>query len=169
MDVPDPVLNPGDLLIRPIWKLAYYLDFDGFTLRNQVALGQLDALKYLDQFLRRLYGIGFRKSSVNVIVPIQRDEIERRKIRCAGQQDVDGIVEEIYQFILGYVPRKLENKYTHEFIFGRILECMGLVAGISPYRQMHFNDIHTAHYLMRASVATAGHTCINTFTRTAQS
>lgn len=55
-------------------------------------------------------------------------------------EKMDPVMEEIYQFILGYVPRKLENKYTHEFIFGRILECMGLVAGISPYRQMHFND-----------------------------
>ncbi len=51
-----------------------------------------DHERVCSEFLRRLHGIGFRKSSVNVIVPIQRDEIERRKIRCAGQQDVDGIV-----------------------------------------------------------------------------
>ncbi|WP_304418468.1 patatin-like phospholipase family protein [Faecalibaculum rodentium] len=140
MDVPDPVLNPGDLLIRPIWKLAYYLDFDGVTLRNQVALGRLDALKYLNLAPGYLYT--FYPGDWNHMQRLETSAMEL--VAAEGEswmlEKMDPVMEEIYQFILGYVPRKLENKYSHEFIFGRILECMGLVAGISPYRQMHFND-----------------------------
>lgn len=140
MDVPDPDLAPGDLLIRPIWKLAYYLDFDGKTLKNQVALGQLDALKYLDLAPGYLYT--FYPEDWNHMKRLEKSAMEL--VAAEGEsyllEKMDGVMKEIYQFILGYVPRPLQNRYANEYIFGRILECMGLIAGISPFSQLHFND-----------------------------
>jgi hypothetical protein len=60
--------------------------------------------------------------------------------KVAILEHFDAIMAEVYTFILGYVPQPLNNDFSNEYIFGRILEVLGLIAGLDLNTHWHFKD-----------------------------
>lgn len=137
---PLPQLRPGDLFIRPIRHLAYFLDFDGNTLKQQAQQGYLDGLKFLDMAPGYLYT--FYADDWDYMKRLEKTVLDQ--IVAMGKasllEKLPEALEEIYAFLFGWQPRKLENKYSEQFVVGRLFECMGVIAGIDMNEQIHFKD-----------------------------
>lgn len=146
VDLSDPGINttvPKDtdlMLIRPILKLDYYLNFDGEQLLRQVSQGYLETLKYLNKAPGYLYTFYpddwhhmqfLEKTVMDFLVSIGKVYLIEKLPDVLGQ---------IYTFLLGYQPEPLQNQYAGPYIFGRLLEVMGLISGIDLYQQIHFKD-----------------------------
>lgn len=127
-------------LIRPLLNLHYYLDFDAKDLYPQYQEGYLETLKYFNKAPGYIYTfyeedwshmVHLEKLSLNICVEMGYIYILEK---------LPGIMDEIYQYIFGYIPAKLENKFSNEYIVGRLLEVFGLMCGIDYHEQMHFKD-----------------------------
>lgn len=121
------------LLIRPILKLAYYLDFSKDQLVNQIEQGRLEALKFMNLAPGYVYtfyaedAFLFRTLSKTAVTVL-----EKNNIHFTSEMLVGGISE-----LLGYRPGELNNSYMKDYQVGLLLECLGLIAGLSPYQHYH--------------------------------
>lgn len=143
LEDPFTVLNfdpAGIEIMRPILRLASTMDFEGETMARQIQQGALEAMKYLNLAPGYLYT--FYKEDWDHIQILEKLVLELMvtKGKISLLEELPKTMDEIYAFILGYVPQPLENAYSSQFIFGRLLEVMGLVAGIDVYQQIHFKD-----------------------------
>lgn len=122
-----------DVLIRPILKLAYFLDFDKPTMLRQIEQGRLEALKYMGLTPGYIYtfypedAFLFRTLSKTAVAILSKNNITLN-----NEMLIAGIAE-----LLGYKPGALDNKYMKDYQMGLLLECLGLIAGISPYQRYH--------------------------------
>lgn len=127
-------------LIRPIFRLKYYLDFNGEQLIQQMNQGYLETLKYLNKTPGYLYT--FYPEDWHHMQFLEKMAMEA--LIAAGKisllEQVPEVLKQIYAFLLGYNPAPLKNKYAGQYIFCRILEIMGLISGMDPYKQYHFKD-----------------------------
>ena len=139
-ELPDDLQQEGCTFIYPILNLAYYLDFEGALLERQGKQGYLEAMKYLEQAPGYLYT--FYPEDWTHMVHLEKLVLEL--VVQAGKADLleeyETVMNEIYEFLLGYKPRPFKNKYQEQFLFGRLLECLGLIAGVDLYTQIHFKD-----------------------------
>lgn len=139
-ELPDNLQQEGCFFIYPILDLAYYLDFEGDVLEKQGKQGYLETMKYFDQAPGYLYT--FYPEDWNHMVHLEKLVLDLAV--QMGKADLleqyETIMNEIYEFLLGFKPRPLKNKYSEQFLFGRLLECLGLIAGVDLYTQIHFKD-----------------------------
>lgn len=122
-----------ELLIRPILRLAYYLDFSKDKLVQQIEQGRLEALKYMN--LAPGYVYTFYAEDAFLFSTLSKTAVsilKRNKIELTDEMLIRGITE-----LLGYQPGELNNEYMKNYQIGLLLECLGLIAGISPYKQYH--------------------------------
>lgn len=135
-------IEPGDqvTLIRPILKLIYLLDFSGPQLAKQMEQGYLETLKYLNKAPGYLYTFYpddwthmmlLEKAGLDYVVGIGKISL---------LEQMQPVMDEIYSFLLGYIPQPLKNDYSESYVFGRLLEVMGVIAGVDMYQQIHFRD-----------------------------
>jgi predicted acylesterase/phospholipase RssA len=132
--------NDNVLFIRPLRKLHYYLDFEGAQLLPQVYMGYLDGLKYLNKAPGYLYT--FYLEDWKHMLHLEK--LCMSYLAASGKvgilEQFDEIMSEVYTFILGYVPQPLKNDFSSEYIFGRILEVLGIIAGLDLNTHWHFKD-----------------------------
>lgn len=124
------------LEVRPILKLAFYMDFSSSTLLRQVEQGYLEGLKYLDLAPGYLYT--FYKDDgpmLQILSDIANRFIEKNGISW----DLE-MVREGFSILLGYKPAALDNTYIKHQYAGLLLEVLGLVAGIDMYKQYHITE-----------------------------
>lgn len=143
-DVPVPELEPGDVFMRPIRHLSYFLDFDGATLQRQAVQGYLDGLKFLDMAPGYLYT--FYEEDWDYIQRLEKGAMALlvRGDMVSLVQQLPEAMKEIYEFLLGYVPRPLNNQYSSRFLLGRLMECMGIIAGVDLDVRWHYRDFLSA-------------------------
>ena len=124
------------LLIRPILKLGYFLDFDKQILINQIEQGRLEALKFMNLAPGYLYtfyaedGFLFKALSKTAVSVLQHFDIT---------VDQDVLIEGMSE-LLGYKPGELHNKYMEDYQAGLLLECLGLIAEVNLYQRWHFSS-----------------------------
>lgn len=131
------------LLIRPILKLRYFLDFNKTTLVNQIEQGYLEALKFMNLAPGYLYTFypedGFLFEALSKTA---QSVFKDLNVRVAAEEIVGGMTE-----LLGYRPGELHNKFIENYLAGLLLECLGLIAGVNLYQRWHFsafcNDLLT--------------------------
>ncbi len=122
-----------ELMIRPILKLAYFLDFDKPTMIRQIEQGRLEALKFMNLAPGYIYtfyaedSFLFRTLSRTAVAILSKNNIS-----LTNDLLIDGIAQ-----LIGYRPGKLENKYMKDYQMGLLLECLALIAGLSPYQRYH--------------------------------
>lgn len=122
-----------DVLVRPILKLTYFLDFDKPTMLRQIEQGRLEALKYMGLTPGYIYtfypedAFLFKTLSKTAVAILNKNHISLNNEMLIG-----GISE-----LLGYRPGALDNKYMKDYQMGLLLECLGLITGISPYQRYH--------------------------------
>lgn len=122
------------LLIRPILKLAPFLDFTPDVLRMQIEQGRLEALKFMN--LAPGYVYTFYSEDRLLFAALSKlaaSILEKSKISIDNETIIGGLAE-----LLGYRPGPLDNDYMSHFQAGLLLECLGLVAGVSCYQHWHF-------------------------------
>lgn len=139
-DVPLPHLEPEDVFIRPIRRLSYYLDFDGKTLRAQAQQGYLEGLKYLSMAPGYLYTFFSEDWSRMELLEKGALKLLKKEGHLDLLEKLPQALDQIYEFLLGYVPVSLHNDYSESFRLGRLLECMGVIAGVDMNVQIHFGD-----------------------------
>lgn len=133
---PLPVAPGVDLLIRPILNLRYYLDFNPYDLKCQIAQGYLEGLKFLNQAPGYVYTF-YREDefAFRTLGRLTDDVLKKAHVQVSNEMLIGGIKE-----LLGYQPGPLHNKLMPDYTAGLVLECLGLIAGISPYQQYHILD-----------------------------
>ncbi|HAM31444.1 MAG TPA: hypothetical protein DCP49_08430 [Erysipelotrichaceae bacterium] len=128
------------MLIRPLFKLHYFLDFMDIDLVSQIREGYLETLKYLEEAPGYLYT--FYKDDWEQIEKTEKFFLAR----LAGQEPYrildhyDPIVGSMYGVLLGYRPRPLDNGYAGKYKLGTLLEIMALICGMPVCTQYHFGD-----------------------------
>lgn len=137
----DPLISNSDqLLIRPMFKLHYFLDFTAKDLIPQMQEGYLETLKYLNEAPGYLYT--FYKEDWDMIVQFEQKYMEM--LVEAQALDVlehfDTTMEAMYGFFFGYSPRPLENQYSSKYVLGRMVEMIGIICNISMSERYHFNE-----------------------------
>lgn len=124
------------LMIRPIVRLSYFLDFDKQILENQIAQGYNEALKYMDLVPGYLYT--FYPDDWVLLDTLSKAAdhvLKKRGLSFSNKEIIDGMTE-----ILGSRPGVLNNRYMARPQAGLILECLALIAGLDLYRQYHLLD-----------------------------
>lgn len=124
------------LLIRPILKLAYFLNFEKPVLLQQIEQGRLETMKYLDLVPGYIYT--FYPDDwilLDTLSEAAKDILKKNSITMTNDMLIDGITT-----LLGYKPGTLDNKYMCRTQAGLILECLGLISGIDYYKQHHLLD-----------------------------
>lgn len=127
------VKDRTSLLIRPIVRLDYFLDFDADQLTNQIEQGRLEALKYLN--LAPGYIYTFYKEDALVLESLSKlmtNVLSRHNFMFQSDTLIEGITT-----LLGYKPAPLDNEYMKHYQAGLVLEILGLIAGITYYRRHH--------------------------------
>ncbi|WP_281521732.1 patatin-like phospholipase family protein [Dubosiella newyorkensis] len=140
-EIPDPFQSDENhLLIRPLMKLKYYLDFSGADLTPQIMEGYLETLKYLNKAPGYLYT--FYEEDWKDMLTLEKIGIEiiKKAGKKADLKELPEALKEIYTFLFQYVPRPLNNKYWNEYILGRVLEAIGYICGLELFQQYHFKD-----------------------------
>lgn len=137
----DPLISNFDqLLIRPMFKLHYFLDFTAKDLIPQMQEGYLETLKYLNEAPGYLYT--FYKEDWEMIVQFEQKYMEM--LVKAQALDVlehfDTTMEAMYGFFFGYSPRPLENQYSSKYVLGRMVEMIGIICNISMSERYHFDE-----------------------------
>lgn len=137
----DPLISNSDqLLIRPMFKLHYFLDFTAKDLIPQMQEGYLETLKYLNEAPGYLYT--FYKEDWDMIVQFEQKYMEM--LVEAQALDVlehfDTTMEAMYGFFFGYSPRPLENQYSSKYVLGRMVEMIGIICNISMSERYHFDE-----------------------------
>lgn len=138
-----PLVDPGapvnyckeqtTLLIRPILKLDYYLNFNKDQLVRQIEQGHLEALKYMNLAVGYVYT--FYKEDAFLFKVLSKTAVsilKKNDISLTNEMLIDGIAE-----LLGYRPGDLNVPYMENYQVGLLLECLALIAGITPYKQYH--------------------------------
>ncbi|MBD5423968.1 MAG: hypothetical protein HDR44_02420, partial [Allobaculum sp.] len=138
-----PLVDPGapvnyckeqtTLLIRPILKLDYYLNFNKDQLVRQIEQGHLEALKYMNLAVGYVYT--FYKEDAFLFKVLSKTAVsilKKNNISLTNEMLIDGITE-----LLGYRPGDLNVPYMENYQVGLLLECLALIAGITPYKQYH--------------------------------
>lgn len=127
------VESKTSLLIRPILKLSYFLDFDKDVMVRQIEQGRLEALKFMNLAPGYIYTFypedaiifkGLSKTAVSIL--------ERNHVTFTDDMLINGITE-----LIGYRPGELHNEYMKNYQIGLLLECLALIAGITPYKRYH--------------------------------
>lgn len=121
------------LLIRPILKLEYFLDFDKDVMVRQIAQGQLEALKFMNLAPGYLYT--FYKEDAFLFRNLSKMAVailEKNKIKLNSDMLIDGMSE-----LLGYKPGALNNTFMQHYEIGLLFECLGLIAGVNLYQRYH--------------------------------
>jgi predicted acylesterase/phospholipase RssA len=130
------VQSQTSLFIRPILKLAYFLNFEKPVLERQIEQGRLEALKYMDLVPGYIYTFYpddyFLLDSLS---DLAKQVLEPLHINLTNDKLIDGITT-----LLGYRPAPLSNRYMDIPQAGLILECLGLIAQIDPVQQLHLHD-----------------------------
>lgn len=121
------------LLIRPILKLQYFLNFDPAIMKQQIMQGQLEALKYMNLAPGFIYTFYHEdRFLLDMLAKAAQSVLRHTKETLSNEQLIDGI-----SILLGYRPYNPQNEYMNGFQPGLIMECLALIAGISPYQQYH--------------------------------
>lgn len=126
-----------ELLIRPILKPMYFLDFNREIMERQISQGRLEAMKYLDLVPGYLYT--FFKEDL--------PEIDRmnRELECIAEYNRTELKNEILidtlRDLLGYRPARLDSSYMKKMQPALLFEALGVLFGIDFYRQIHFCDL----------------------------
>lgn len=130
------IAQPVNLLIRPILNLKNYLDFDPEDLKNQIAQGYLEGLKYLNQAPGYIYTF-YKEDELafRALTRAAEDVIKKSGQSVDQKMLIDGI-----STLLGYRPQVLNNELMKNYTAGLVLEILGLIAGLSPYKQYHVMD-----------------------------
>lgn len=130
-------IAPGvSLVIKPILNLRYFLDFRPDDLKKQIAQGYLEGLKYLNQAPGYVYT--FYKEDAfafRTLTKLTDEVMKKAGVTLNNEMLIHGISE-----LLGYQPGVLDNKLMPDYTAGLIFECLGLIAGMSPYQQYHMLD-----------------------------
>ena len=117
------------LLIRPILKLEYFLDFDKDVMIRQIAQGELEALKFMNLAPGYLYT--FYKEDAFLFRNLSKMAVamlEKNHIKLSSDMLIDGMSE-----LLGYRPGELNNTFMQNYEIGLLFECLGLIAGLDLY------------------------------------
>lgn len=135
LDVPY-VKEKCSLMVRPILKLAYFLNFEKPVLLRQIMQGRMEAMKYMEIVPGYIYT--FYEEDwllLDTFNTAASAVIEKNKIHYTNEMIIKGMTE-----LLGYRPGELNNRYMKEPQACLILECLGLAAGVDPYQQYHLLD-----------------------------
>ncbi len=136
-DEPMPMVEEGvELAVRPILRLAYYMNFSAPILRQQVMQGYLEGLKYLDMAPGYIYT--FYKEDAPLL-QILSDVANRILVKRNISLDMKEI-QHGFSSLLGYEPGPLHNTYMKKQYAGLLLEFLGLVADIDIYKQYHITE-----------------------------
>lgn len=125
-----------ELLIRPLLKPYYYLDFQSDHMLKQIGLGYLEGLKYLNLAPGYLY----------TFYPDDWKDIQDLEDKAASilgnraREITLEVIQDMDSALLGYRPWPLDNKYSDHYKFTRILEALALSAGLPVYTRYHFHD-----------------------------
>lgn len=121
------------LMIQPIVKLSYFLDFDSQTLKNQIMQGRLDALKFMNLAPGYIYTFYAEDHLIfETLSKITAEVLRKNNMELTNNTLLEGITA-----LLGYKPAPLHNDYMKSFQAGLILECLGLIANLSYYQRYH--------------------------------
>lgn len=121
------------LLIRPILRLAPFLDFSPDKLKRQIVQGRLEALKFMNLAPGYIYTF-YREDDLlfATLSRLTQEVLKKNSITVTNDELIKGIAA-----LLGYHPGPLNSSYLKSFQAGLLLECLALVAGVSYYEHWH--------------------------------
>lgn len=133
-------INVDHIRIRPLLKLSSVLDFEAKDLVPEMREGYFETLKYLDKAPGYLYT--FYEEDWPRIQRIEK--MAMQMLVSSGQANLlvqyNDAMKMVYDYFLHYQPLPLNNKYSQDYLIGRLLEVLGLICGIPMDRQYHFKD-----------------------------
>ncbi|EOS60693.1 hypothetical protein C815_01152 [Firmicutes bacterium M10-2] len=138
--------------IRPLRKLHSVLDFEAKDLVPEMRAGYFETLKYLDKAPGYLYT--FFEEDWKIIQRVEKLSMAMlvREGQIGMLTQFNDAMRMVYSYFLHDQPLPLENKYSSQYIVGRLLEVLGILCDIPMERQYHFKDFirlilaHFSHF-----------------------
>lgn len=133
-------ISTPHIRIRPLMKLHSVLDFEAKDMVPEMREGYFETLKYLDQAPGYLYT--FFEEDWKLMQRVEKAclKLLLREGRIGMLTQFNDAMEMVYDYFLHFQPQPLKNKYSDDYIVGRLLEVLGILCNIPMERQYHFKD-----------------------------
>lgn len=133
-----PSLKPGMTYLQPLLHPGNSLDFTRTHALQLYRQGYLEMMKYYDQMPGYLYTFTDRNwQEIQVVEHYLTDQMEQNKVVLPSS---DTISDDIIAAMLGYTPRALENGYSRNYEYGKLVEGLALLAKMDPYVLYEYPD-----------------------------
>lgn len=133
-----PSLRDDMFLIQPLLNPGNSLDFSPNHAMTLYREGYLETMKYLDRLPGYLYT--FTRDDIPLIDVVE-DYMERQMEQNRVVLPIsDEIGQVALSVLLGYIPFELNNRFSENYHYGKLVEALALLAKMEPVALYSYRD-----------------------------